>query len=296
MSGNFYVYLLRDPREADYLRSIFYVGKGTGTRPVAHRADALGSIEEWEDTSAADVESIRAKNERLRAIHEAGLVEEIDVLVGQPGPATSETTAFAVESALIEVLGHGQRKGLTNRVRGHGLRLQPATAFSVGTTAEEVGLPKGVAAVVVPVNGVWGGTDYAGTVLQASEDEIWENSRRTWTRFAADRQATIRARAGSDNPVLLLALAKDPGGHVANIVVGVFALASAEESTDPEDRKGGYWLTSDDGKRWVDEYPGWTMSRDAEAPELAPSLLHKVLTVDGIPLRRHQQHRYVGAW
>lgn len=299
MSNKYYVYLLRDPREPDFHRSIFYVGKGTGTRALAHRADALLTAGIKDESSDVDATVLRAKEDRLRDIHEAGLVEEIDVLIDPSGTAIGETSAFAVESALIEILGKGQIHSLTNRVRGHRLRLMPATALSMGHNAEEVELPADVAAVIVPVNGIWGGRDYAGTLIQASDDEIWENGRRTWSRFSLQKLRTISDRAGTDNPVLLLALAKDPTGEKKNIIVGVYPLSVARESSDPLDRKGGYWTGGGGGggeRKWVDEYNGWVLERDERALEISATLLHKVLTVDGVPKGRPQDRSYAGNW
>lgn len=297
MPNKYYVYLLRDPRESDFHRSIFYVGKGTGTRALAHRVDALEALGIRDDSSDVDAKVLRAKEERLRAIHDAGLVEEIDVLIDPSRAPIAESEAFAVESALIEVLGQGRLNGLTNQLRGQRLRLMPSTALSVGNTAEAVELPAGVAAVIVPVNGIWGGRDYAGTLIQASDDEIWENSRRTWSQFSIKRQRTISDRAGTSNPVLLLALAKDPTGERENVIVGAFPLTAAHESADKADRKGGYWAGADDEqRRWVDEYNGWVLERDERAHEISTNLLHNVLTVDGAPKRRPQDRGYVGSW
>lgn len=297
MSDKYYVYLLRDPREPDFHRSIFYVGKGTGNRALAHRADALLALGIQDDSSDVGAKVLRAKEDRLRDIHDAGLVEEVDVLIDPSVAPIAETTAFAVESALIEVLGQGQLYGLTNRVRGQRLRLMPGTALSTGHTAEAVELPPSVAAVIVPVNGIWGGRDYAGTLIQASDDEIWENSRRTWSRFSLERQRTISDRAGTDNPVLLLALAKDPNGEKQNVIVGVYPLTVARESADHTDRKGGYWTGGDERKRrWVDEYNGWVLERDERALAISAPLLHNVLTVDGTPKGRPQDRGYVGNW
>lgn len=252
MTDKYYVYLLRDPREADYHRSIFYIGKGTRVRALRHRTDALVALGIQDDPSEVDGEVQRAKDNRLREIHDAGLEEVIDVLVGPAMEPIAETTAFAVESALIEVLGHGQLNGLTNRVRGHKMRLMPARSLSVGSQAKEVELPSDIAAVIVPINGIWGGRDYAGTLLQTSDKEVWENSRRTWSRVSAARQRTIIDRAGTDNPVLLLALAADPSGTNANIIVGVYPISAVRESSDEQDRKGGYWRGTPNGEqKWV---------------------------------------------
>lgn len=297
MSDEHYVYLLRDPREPDFHRSIFYVGKGTSSRALAHRADALSRMDILDDPSEDDAESIRAKEDRLREIHDAGCVEAIDVLLGPSLTPIPESTAFAVESALIEVLRRGQSTGLTNRVRGHRLRLTPATALAIGTSAQEVSLPEGVAAVIVPVNGLRGGRDYAGTLSQATDDEIWENCRRAWSRFSAERLRVIRDRAGSDNPVLVLGLAENQTATKSNVIIGVYSLKAVHESHDPANRKGGYYRRDLGGRdRWVEEYAGWVLERDDTKPSLSSILLHQTLTEGGTPKRRPQDRAYVGDW
>lgn len=297
MSDRYYVYLLRDPRESDFLRSIFYVGKGTRNRALAHRKDALSKLGIEEDRSDVDDDSSNAKEARIRAIRDAGRKEEIEVLLESSLKPIAESTAFAVESALIEVLRLGQGDGLTNQARGHGLQLLPAAAFSVGDTAGEVELPDGVSAVIVPVNGIWGGSDYAGTLMMAADDEIWENCRRTWSRFGIDRVKTISNRAGTDNPVLLLGLAKDPSGDKKNIIVGVYPLKAVHESSDPEDRKGGHWNNlRGGGTKWVEEYNGWVFDRDEKEHELSKDLLRQVLTVNGLPKGRPQDRAFAGSW
>ncbi len=291
MDDRYYVYLLRDPREPDFLRSIFYVGKGTGNRPMSHQIDALSRLGlDGEDVD--DARTIRLKDERLREIHAAGMTETVDVLVSRDHGTVGAARALAAEAALIELLAAGSVE-LTNQVRGHDLRLTPGDTFRVGSDALEVSLPSNTLAVVVPVNGIWGGRDYSGAFVQASPDDVWENARRTWSPFAAWRCRTIASRAGTDEPVLLVALAQDPRGQRANIVVGAFPLTAAVESTDPEDRKGGY--TRPDGS-YVDEYPGWVLERAETEYPLAASLLHGVLVVGGTELRRPQDRSYVGDW
>lgn len=297
MPNKYYVYVLRDPRDSDYRHSIFYVGKGTGYRALDHREDALSRIGISEDLSDADPETQQAKEARLQEIHAAGHKEKIDILIDPSMHPIDQTTAFAVEAALIEVLGQGQLASLTNRVRGHSLRLVPGRSFSVGDSAAEVELPPDTLAVVVPVSGIWGGRDYAGTLIQASDDEIWENSRRTWSKFAPRRQQLIRNRADTDNPILLLALAADPSRRRANIIVGVYPLTSARESTDEVDRKGGHWRKSRAGEdEWVEHYNGWVLERSDRDVEIAGQLLHNVLMVNGVELVRPQDRSYVGPW
>ncbi len=89
-----YVYLYVDPRD----ESVFYVGKGSGERCLAHLSE----------------EGETEKNERIAEIRasEPGLEPRIDILVhGLP----DANTALQVEAAVIDLFGSEQ---LTNRVRG----------------------------------------------------------------------------------------------------------------------------------------------------------------------------------
>ncbi|MSR09835.1 MAG: hypothetical protein EXR82_10015 [Gammaproteobacteria bacterium] len=88
----YYVYVYSDPRS----RKPFYVGKGRGSRVLAH-AQGLGSDR---------------TEERLRSIRRAGLEPRIDILAH--GLADAET-ALRVEAAVIDLLG---LSSLSNAVRG----------------------------------------------------------------------------------------------------------------------------------------------------------------------------------
>lgn len=124
----------------------------------------------------------------------------------------------------------------------------------------------------IPVNGIWGGHDYAGTLIQASDAEIWENSRRTWSRFSLEHQQTISDRAGTSNPVLFLALAKDPTEHKEKVIVGVYSLTAVRESTDRADHRGGVRAGSKEkNERRIDEYNGWVRERDERTLEISAS-------------------------
>lgn len=96
----FYVYVLTDPRTD----GVFYVGKGTGERCFAHLAEARKTV--------VDTKGDYPKLATIRAIEAEGLAVKIDML----RHGLDETTAFAVESAAIDLL---RLAGLTNRVVGH---------------------------------------------------------------------------------------------------------------------------------------------------------------------------------
>jgi len=90
--GN-YVYLYIDPRD----ESIFYVGKGMGTRATAHMDDATESD----------------KVERIDELRLRGLEPRIDILARN----LSEDVALVIERSVIDAIG---LENLTNSVRGHG--------------------------------------------------------------------------------------------------------------------------------------------------------------------------------
>ena len=89
-----YVYLYVNPLD----RSVFYVGKGRGTRALAHfRADDRHAI-----------------TKTIRDIKAAGETPQIEILAHGLG---SEKAALRVEAAAIDLIG---LPNLANSVRGHG--------------------------------------------------------------------------------------------------------------------------------------------------------------------------------
>ncbi len=96
--GPYYVYVLVDPRDG----SVFYVGKGTGQRLLAHGYEAM---------LKSDPGPRSGKVARIREIREAGFEPRIDVV----RHGLSEDQALLVETVLIDSVA-----GLTNKVAGHG--------------------------------------------------------------------------------------------------------------------------------------------------------------------------------
>ena len=97
--GPYYVYVLVDPTD----ESVFYVGKGSKQRLLAHgrEADLTG-----------DASSTSSKVGRIRSIREAGSEPRVDVV----RHGLDESQALQVEAALIDCLD-----GLTNAAEGHGV-------------------------------------------------------------------------------------------------------------------------------------------------------------------------------
>lgn len=96
--GPYYVYVLVDPRDD----LIFYVGKGTGQRLLAHGYEAL---------LQADPGPRSGKVARIREVRNAGYEPRIDVV----RHGLTEQEALLIEASLIDCVGK-----LTNKVAGHG--------------------------------------------------------------------------------------------------------------------------------------------------------------------------------
>jgi len=93
----YYVYLYIDPFDG----KVFYVGKGTGNRALAHLNDLSES----------------RKVAKIREIRKLGKEPRIEILVHG---LKDEAIALRVEAAAIDLLG---KKNLTNDVRGWRSRL-----------------------------------------------------------------------------------------------------------------------------------------------------------------------------
>lgn len=120
---NYYVYALTQAPAGETFdpHSVFYVGKGTGTRWASHFRDAKREISRFEDinTDVEDGPMLSAKHAAIREILESS-DDEIDleqyayIVKGGIG----EKDAFALEALTIELLD-SMGVGLTNLVRGH---------------------------------------------------------------------------------------------------------------------------------------------------------------------------------
>lgn len=97
--GPYYVYVLVDPTD----ESVFYVGKGSKQRLLAHGREA---------DLALDEKTRSSKVRRIRAIRDAGHEPRVDVV----RHGLDESQALLVEAALIDSLD-----GLTNAAGGHGV-------------------------------------------------------------------------------------------------------------------------------------------------------------------------------
>lgn len=291
--GKAYVYLLRDPAVHDPVASIFYVGKGTGLRAQEHTTEAerhLTALAERTDDAGSRAE-INRKVAKIQEITGRGQDVVVDVLAAGGGAGLPDQVAFDVEAALIAVL---RMTELGNVVRGHGVRLMPESVFARASAAEPRGLPPTAAALAVPVKGLWGGQDYAGTLLAAGEDQAWDNARQLWAPIAAARASRIADLAVGDAPAVLLALAKHPDRRRRNVVVGVFELLAAQAT----DRLKGGGLKADGSVGRP--YAGWEFVRRPQHQEssattdLRAALLgHTLVDSAGEPVHRTQGVRFL---
>jgi hypothetical protein len=143
----FYVYLYVDPRTG----KAFYVGKGQGSRALAHLS--------------ASAESRKAAV--IRELSEAGLEPRIDILAHA---LRDEETAFRIEAAVIDLLGLDD---LMNEARGwrsvqSGRRRLSELAFYYAAKPVEVTVP----ALLIRINRLYR--------HDMTPIELYEATRGTW--------------------------------------------------------------------------------------------------------------------
>jgi hypothetical protein len=155
----YYVYLYSDPRDG----KPFYVGKGQGSRVLAHLS--------------AEAES--RKVARLGELSAAGREPQLDILAHA---LKDEETAFRVEAAVIDVLGLDQ---LTNEVRGwRSIQLgrMPLRELLIYYSAKPIQVE--VPALLIRINRLFRHTMSALELFEATRG-IWKlSARRTKARFA----------------------------------------------------------------------------------------------------------------
>ena len=162
----FYVYALRNPID----NKIFYIGKGQGSRVLAHVNDVLENPD-GEDSF---------KRQTIKAIHDAG--REVESFIVQHG-LESEDHAFATESAIYgtlkllqDGLDHSQFT-LTNKVappsfNEKGLR-------SLEEVLDDYGQPADSS--LIPHNSLLIKSTEAGTWKRGmTRDQVWESIRGWW--------------------------------------------------------------------------------------------------------------------
>jgi hypothetical protein len=159
----FYVYLLIDPRD----ESVFYVGKGTGHRCLAHIAEARKTID--------DIVGDYGKLRRIREIEATGAAVRIDIL----RHGLSEREALLIESSIIDLLG---LDSLENRVVGHetaGRGRMTITEINALYGAEPIAIDPAHRVVLIRINRLF--------ERGMSDAQLYEATRRWWRVGAARR-------------------------------------------------------------------------------------------------------------
>lgn len=234
MANDFYVYLLVDHDPAQPAEDkIFYVGKGKDRRALQHWDDALNAANSKRDPNVetsirealAGMDSVEedapaelsAKITRIQDILAEGRKVRVDVLRAE----LAESTAYVVESAVIEAIG---LRNLTNAMHGHTHQRMAVTVFEKLARADVVAVDE--PAIVVPVKGVRGSGDPITGLLSADHDLVWENARTSWS-IGKRNVAKIKAMAAAGSPALLFAVDAG-GGKRAGIALLVAEIADVE--------------------------------------------------------------------
>lgn len=145
-----YVYVYVDPRDD----SIFYVGKGKGSRALAHLSDGKESD----------------KTQKIAELKALGINPRIELIRHN---LKTDQEAAAIESSCIDAIGV---KNLTNEIKGKGSRAVGRKtieeAFST-ITSDDVEISDPVLLIRIPQ------TFYYGI----DDQELYENTRGTWDRL-----------------------------------------------------------------------------------------------------------------
>lgn len=161
-----YVYALRNPIDG----KIFYVGKGKGSRVLAHANDVI------DDPDGED----SLKRQTIKAIHAAG--RDVESFIVQHG-LENDDHAFAVESAVFgtlklleQELDHPQFN-LTNRVAPpsfnlRGLRSLAEVLDDYGQPVDGSLIPHNSLLIKITENGTW--------KRGMTRDAVWEMTRGWW--------------------------------------------------------------------------------------------------------------------
>ena len=222
MEDEYHVYLLLDPTimSEDWRDRVFYVGKGKGSRALAH------SIECGETAKLARIGHIRESCLEYEILYATWLTE-----LARSPVALTEREAFLVEAALIEAL----RPRLTNIASGHHLTLQSAASLDALNKAKSVDIPENVNALIVSVVGLRGGTDPFGLFVAPDPDSAWENARKWWD-FGKGTQSKLMDLLQRGEPVALISIASTRS-QIPNIVTGVYQISCFSLDPDPRTKK-----------------------------------------------------------
>lgn len=250
---DYYVYLLVDHDPTGVLPDrVFYVGKGRGRRALDHLDEAmtaaatttpdqqeaaLATLDAALDDGLTDVDrtELHEKTRAILAVITAGRSVRVDRLRAD----LEESTALAIESSVIDVLG---KQNLTNQIAGHDSQRMSLPVLRSLELASPVSFSR-EKAVVVPGGGIWGGGDSLSGLLNASAADRWENARHYWGVSSA-AQECIRSLVEQDDPPILLSVATGSGPW-RGIVLLVEAITDVHWEQHPSGREG--WAFSRPG-------------------------------------------------
>lgn len=171
--GPNYVYLLIDP-DGD---EVFYVGKGTGWRFAAHLVEDHVIGDEGPD------EELGAKQRRIDTIRARGDQPRVEFARRQ---IQTETEAYLVEAALIDVLRRHGPRSVVNAVRGHGADLGLITLDELQEQVATPDLTTVIPAILIKLS--WW-VDEQDTVLPRngygfkrgmSQEALYDSTRAWW--------------------------------------------------------------------------------------------------------------------
>lgn len=134
--------LNRDLTLADQLSAVIYVGKGTGSRSEAHAAEAKRIIEDEREkqTSGAGASYGRKLDRLIEMFRSGNPPQSVKLSAGFENEADAfAVEAFAIESINALRLAHG-RAPLTNKVKGHGVAVEPLPQYISRLNTERVGV------------------------------------------------------------------------------------------------------------------------------------------------------------
>lgn len=141
--NDYYIYGLVDPADLplgksgtleEILGSIFYVGKGIGTRKDQHLKDAVYMLKNEPESVAAAGEKIQKIISLLESEQEVRSVKLMSGFKDEKDAYRAESFAIEAVNALRKSLG---KQGLTNAVKGHGVAVEDFGNFSNRLNTEE---------------------------------------------------------------------------------------------------------------------------------------------------------------
>lgn len=292
-AGAYFVYILRDPRIKDRRKSILYVGKGTGTRPADHVAEARRDLLQALDVVEGTEEraDINFKLDRLRKILQAEKLPIVELILHRNGEPMDNDSAFLVEAGIIAALGMTE---FGNKVKGHDLALVPENVFNRALSVVRKEIDPEYGGFVIPLTPNEGDkVRFAGHLSAAPDDYIWGRTTGDWTPVGAKPLRRLENMMDGDHPPIILSVSSHPFGVTQGIIIAVNQLTRAYESA----RKIQNFRKDGTAKK---PYFAWRLERASLQDEhrsttaLRNELLGHALVDNGDELRPSQSFTYFG--